>query len=138
MTARRDLSIRGEEPVWLSRTLLDVVHADLIAQHGGSTGVRDDGLIESALARPQNTLAYGGAVDLAALAAAYAVGLAKNHGYIDGNKRIAFMAMYVFLGINGVELDAPEPEVVRIMTDVATGAVGEAEMAVWIRENAPS
>lgn len=133
MTAREDMTIRGNEPRWLSRTLLDVIHADLIAQHGGSTGVRDDGLIDSALARPQNKLAYGEDVDLADLAAAYAVGLAKNHGFIDGNKRVAFMALYVFLGLNGFVLDATEPDAVRIMTDVATGAVGESELAAWVR-----
>lgn len=125
-----------QEPRWLTRRMLDVMHADQLHQHGGSAGVRDDGLIESALARPKNRLAYGEDVDLADLAAAYAVGLAKNHGYVDGNKRVAFMALYVFLGLNGLLFEAPEPEVVEVMTDVAAGASTEAELAAWVRDHA--
>jgi death-on-curing protein len=119
----------------LTRWMLDVMHADQLHQHGGSTSVRDDGLIESALARPQNRLAFGDDVDLADLAAAYAVGLAKNHGYTDGNKRVAFMALYVFLGLNGQRLVAPEPEVAQVMLDVAAGTTGEVELAVWVRKH---
>lgn len=131
MTKRKE-----REPRWLTRRMLDVIHAEQIHQHGGSAGVRDDGLIESALARPKNRLAYGEDVDLADLAATYAVGLAKNHGYVDGNKRIAFTALYVFLGLNGRRLEAPEPEVVQTTIDVAAGNVGEAELAAWVRKKA--
>jgi death-on-curing protein len=123
----------GQEPRWLTRRMLDVIHADQLHQHGGSAGVRDDGLVESTLARPKNRLTYGEDVDLADLAAAYAVGLAKNHGYVDGNKQVAFMALYVFLGLNGLRLNAPEPEVVRVMMDGATGTLDEAELADWVR-----
>lgn len=130
MTKRMEQALR-----WLTRRMLDAIHADQRHQHGGSAGVRDGGRIESALARPKNRLTYGEDVDLADLAAAYAVGLAKNHGYVDGNKRVAFMAVYVFLGLNGLRLDAPEPEVVRVMMDVAAGTLGEAELAVWVREH---
>ncbi|MEQ9105731.1 MAG: type II toxin-antitoxin system death-on-curing family toxin [Rhodothermales bacterium] len=115
--------------------MVDVFQIDLIRQHGGSPRVRDGGLIDSALARPLNRFAYEADADLIDLAASYAVGLAKNHGYIDGNKRVAFMAMYVFLRINGIRLVAPEPDAVRVMLDVATGALDERTLAAWLREN---
>lgn len=121
------------EPRWLDRTALGQIHRALIGEHGGSTGVRDEGLIESALARPQNKLAYEPDSDLATLAAAYAFGLAKNHGFVDGNKRATFMAAYVFLGLNGVDLIAEEPDVVVTMEGVATGRVSERALGAWIR-----
>ncbi len=133
MEAKPEETIAKPEPRWLTRRMLDAIHADQIRQHGGSPGVRDDGLIESALARPKNVFAYGGPNDLADLAASYAVALAKNHGYIDGNKRVAFLALFVFLGLNGKRLVAEEPEVVRVMLDVATGAVKEESLAAWVR-----
>lgn len=124
------------EPRWLSRRTLEAVHRELIQEHGGAYGVRDEGLIESALARPRNRLAYAdAAVDLADLAAAYGYGLARNHGFVDGNKRAAFMGMYVFTGLNGFEIDAPEPEVVRLMEGVAGGEMSEPKLAGWIREH---
>jgi death-on-curing protein len=113
--------------------MLDVLHDAQLREHGGSPGVRDEGLLESALARPQQKWAYAEAPDLAVLAAAYAFGLAKNHGYIDGNKRVAFMAAYVFLGLNGNDLDADEPDVVRTMERVADGRLSEAGLAAWLR-----
>lgn len=114
--------------------MLDAMHQAQLREHGGLPGVRDGGLIESALARPRHKLAYTKRPDLATLAAAYAFGLAKNHGYADGNKRVAFMAAYVFLGLNGRDLDAGEPEVVGVMAGVAAGRVTEAALARWIRE----
>lgn len=122
-----------KEPRWLSRKLVDGIHSGQIHQFGGSPGVRDAGLIESALARPINKWEYAEERDLCALAAAYGYGLARNHGYIDGNKRIGFLAMYVFLGLNGLELDSPEPEAVRIMLRVAEGACEEPELTEWVR-----
>lgn len=124
-----------DEPRWLARPIIDAIHADQLRQHGGFPGVNDDGLIESALARPRNRWAYVGEdpPDLAALAAAYGFGLAKNHGFRDGNKRVAFMAMYVFLGINGQRITAEEPVVVQLMQDVASGACSEEELAAWLR-----
>ena len=92
---------RRTEPRWLTRRMLDVLHDAQLREHGGSPGTRDEGLLESALARPQHKFAYAKRPDLATLAAAYAFGLARNHGYVDGNKRTAFMAAYVFLGLNG-------------------------------------
>jgi death-on-curing protein len=93
------------------------------------------GALESALARPLNKLAYEPESDLASLAAAYGYGLATNHAYVDGNKRVAFMAMYVFLGLNGQELEATQAEVVDIMLAVADGRLGETELAAWVREH---
>lgn len=124
-----------DEPLWLERSLVDAIHADQLRQHGGSHGVRDAGLIESALARPRQRWGYQPETDLAALAAAYGYGLARNHGYVDGNKRIAYMAMYVFLGLNDTEIEAPEPEVVALMVEVASGERSEEELAEWLRRS---
>ena len=124
---------RRAGPRWLSRRMLDVLHDAQLREHGGSPGVRDDGLLESALARPQHKFAYDDKPDLATLAAAYAFGLARNHGYVDGNKRAAFMAAPVFPGLNGLDLDAEEPDVVTTMEGVAEGGVTEKRLADWIR-----
>ncbi len=120
------------EPVWLSRGIVDTLHDLLIVEYGGPGGTRDGGLVDSALARPRNKAAYGHA-DLPALAAAYAYGLAQNHGYIDGNKRVAATAMGVFLDVNGLELVAPEPELVAVILALAAGELGEEELAEWVR-----
>lgn len=121
------------EPRWLTRRLIVTLHRLQIEEHGGTPGLRDGGLLDSALARPRQKHAYEPDNDLAALAAAYGFGLAKNHAFIDGNKRIAFVAMYVFLGLNGYDLDAPEPEVVSVMESVAASTVGESELTDWLR-----
>lgn len=115
--------------------MVDAIHADQLQQHGGLPGVNDEGLIESALARPRNRWAYADddPPDLATLAAAHGFGLAKNHGFRDGNKRVAFMATYVFLGLNGQRIVAEEPAVVQLMRDVASGACPETELADWLR-----
>ncbi len=120
------------EPVWLDRGIVDTLHDLLIVEYGGAGGTRDGGLIDSALARPGNKAAYGQA-DLPGLAAAYAFGLAQNHGYVDGNKRVAATAMGVFLDLNGLELVAPEPELVTAILALAAGELGEEELAEWIR-----
>ena len=119
------------DPVWLSRALVEAMHDDLITEHGGSHGIRDTGLLESALARAPNSQSYG-APTLAELAAAYAFGLCRNHPFIDGNKRIALAAADVFLQLNGRELVAPEAEAVVMTLDLASGKCGEAEYAAWI------
>lgn len=113
--------------------MLDAIHDAQLREHGGAPGVRDDGSLESALARAPHKFAHGGKPDLATLAAAYAFGLARNHGYVDGNKRVAFLAAYVFLGLNRRELDAEEADVVATMEQVAAGRVTEAGLAGWIR-----
>ena len=113
--------------------MLEAIHDAQLREHGGSLGIRDDGLLESALARPRQKFTYARRPDLATLAAAYAFGLAKNHGFVDGNKRAAFMAAYVFLGLNGKDLETAEPDVVTTMEGVADGRVTEAGLAKWIR-----
>jgi len=122
------------EWVWLDRAVVLAAHDEQIAEHGGAAGLRDEGLFESALARPQNLVAYG-EPDAAALAAAYVFGLAKNHAFVDGNKRIAFIAMELFLNLNGFVLTADDAQCVLVMLSVASGTFGEDELAEWIRRN---
>ena len=124
-----------KEPRWLSRSLIRFIHTYQIREHGGHFGVREEGLIESALDRPRNNWAYEKEADLADLAAAYGYGLITNHGFVDGNKRVAFMAVYTFLGINDHDLDVSEPEVVRVMQDSASSTLTESLFAAWIREH---
>ena len=126
------------EPVWVPRALVDAMHTALIEQYGGLHGVHDEGLIESALARPQNLRVYAPESDLAALAASLCFGLAKNHGFRDGNKRTALAAMAVFLRLNGWHLEVPEPEAVGAMVYVATGVWTEQQLAEWIRTHRES
>jgi death-on-curing protein len=124
------------EPAWLSRLVVDAIHDDQLREHGGLPGVRDENVLESALARPQQKWHYEAEVDVPMLAAAYAFGLVKNHPYRDGNKRIGFLAVVTFLGINGHELDATDAEVVAEFLAAADGSVSEGELAGWIREHA--
>ena len=123
------------EPRWLRRAWVDALHFQQLKRFGGLYGIRDEGAIESALARARNHWEYGDTRDIAALAAAYGFGLARSHGYSDGNKRIAFVAMAVFLELNGYELDAPEPSVVQTMLAVAAGEATETVLAAWVREH---
>ena len=120
------------EPAWLNRTIIEALHADQIREHGGQLGLRDAGLLESALARPQNVWTYEPDADLQVLAAQYGLGLAKNHAFLDGNKRVAFVAMNVFLILNGLEIEAPEPIVVATMLDVAEGKTDHAGLVAWL------
>lgn len=124
-----------DEPRWLSRLIIESVHESLIRQFGGSHGVRDDGLLDSALDRARNRWGYDDNADMADLAAAYGVGIAKNHAFVDGNKRTAFQAMYVFLGLNGHRITAPQTDVVTLMVDVATGRTDEVSLAAWLRSH---
>ena len=121
------------EPRWVSRIVADAVQTDMLLTHGGMLGLRDDNSLESALARPRQLLAYAPDADLPALAAAYGYGLARNHPYNDGNKRVAFGVMAVFLGLNGLELTASEAEVVTTMIALASGELDEDTLADWIR-----
>jgi death-on-curing protein len=122
-----------DEPLWLTRTIVETAQADQIREHGGQPGLRDANLLESALARPRHTWTYEPDADIALLAAEYGFGLAKNHAFLDGNKRIAFVATNVFLILNGFEIDAPEPEVVNIVLRVASGGMPRDDFAAWIR-----
>lgn len=127
-----------DEPLWLERIVLDAVHLDQLREHGGLHGLRDENALESSLARPRNKWSYESIQDFPALAAAYGWGLTTSHPYQDGNKRIAFLAMIIFLGLNGWDLDAPEDEVVNTMLAVAAGQCSEVELAQWLRRYAVS
>jgi death-on-curing protein len=118
---------------WLDRAVLIAAHDEQLAEHGGAAGFRDEGLFDSALARPLNLAAYE-SPDVAALAASYAVALAKNHPFVDGNKRTAFVAMELFLWLNGHELAASDAECVLSMLNVAAGEWDEPTLAAWLRE----
>jgi len=122
------------EPVWLDEDIAIAIHNAMIERHGGSEGVRDAGLLSSALERPRNRQAYEQPT-LAELAAAYAFGIAKNHPFIDGNKRVAFMAAYTFLGLNGFQLVASETDAAIKFLALAAGELEEVELADWIAAN---
>ena len=121
--------------VWLLEETIIAIHHRQVAEHGGGEGLRDEGLLSSALARPQNLLAYGQPTpDVAALAAAYAYGLARNHPFIDGNKRTALVAARTFLLLNGVNLVAGQDEKFLTFQRLAEGSLTEEELAGWIRQ----
>lgn len=122
------------EPIWLELQAVQVLHDEQLAEHGGSPGVRDAGLRESALARPRNAWSYG-QEDLVALAALYAAGVMRNHPFVDGNKRAGFLAAYAFLFVNGLELIADEGEVVVQCLALAASEIDDTEFAAWLREN---
>ena len=123
-----------KEPLWLSPEAVRAFHVRLLADFGGSEGVRDEGLLESALSKPANLYHYEKA-DLFALAAAYAFGIVKNHPFIDGNKRTGFVAAAVFLDLNGHELIAPETEATLKTLALASGAITQAELAGWLKQS---
>lgn len=122
------------EPFWLQRAVIDAMHDMLLAEHGGPAGLRDEGLLESALARPKNLYSYG-ETDLHVLAASYAFGVVKNHPFADGNKRTAFLSAYVFLSRNGIQLSADEVAATNAVLALASSEMNEAQFAVWLREN---
>lgn len=126
---------RQPEPRWLSRVVVDAIHNDQLREHGGLPGIRDENVLESALARPQQKWHYAKRTDLATLAAAYGFGLVKNHPYRDGNKRIGFLAIVTFLGINGYDLKATDAEVITEILTLADGRVSEEALADWIRKH---
>jgi death-on-curing protein len=119
----------------VQRVVVDAIHLDQIREHGGLPGLRDEGLLEAALARPRHKWTYKRRPDLASLAAAYGYGIVKNHPYRDGNKRVAFLVMVVFLGLNGFDLVAEEADVVTTMLKAAAGGCSEADLARWIRSH---
>jgi death-on-curing protein len=126
---------QGREPRWLSRLVIDAIHSDQLREHGGLPGVREENVLESALARPRQKWHYASATDVPALAAAYAFGLVRTHPYRDGSKRMGFLAMATFLGINGHALEAGDAEVVTQFVALAAGRVSEDELADWIRDH---
>ena len=124
---------RRREPRWLSRVVVDAIHNDQLREHGGLPGVRDENVLESALARAQQKWHYADKAAVSDLAAAYAFGLMKNHPYRDGNKRIAFLAMVTFLGLNGYHFDAVDADVVATILALAEGQLSEEALAEWVR-----
>ena len=122
------------EPFWLTRRIIIAVHDEQLAIHGGASGLRDEGMLESALDRPRNKWAYESA-DLPELAAAYAFDIARNHPFVDGNKRTSLLALYTFLGMNGVDFVVPEAEAAAIILSLAAGEVSEESLTRWIRDN---
>lgn len=122
-------------PRWIDKQALLLLHEESLAEFGGASGMRDEGLLDSALARPQNRYAYEPTSGIARLAASYGHGLAKNHPFVDGNKRVAFLAIGLFLEINGLTLTAATVDAIEIMMAVAAGRLNEGDLAEWIAAN---
>ncbi|MGB3401338.1 MAG: type II toxin-antitoxin system death-on-curing family toxin [Microcoleaceae cyanobacterium] len=122
------------EPLWISEEVVRVIHQDQIQQHGGCLGIRDENLLAASLARPRHLFVYG-QPNLFELAAAYGYSLVKNHPFIDGNKRIAFVVMATFLLVNGYLLNVPEMEVVQMIERLATDQETQESLADWLRNN---
>ena len=125
------------DPVWLREAVVLAMHERLLAEHGGALGLRDSSLLESALARPRQLIAYG-EPDICELAAAYASGIVRNHPFVDGNKRTAFVAAYVFLASNGQRLVATEVDAARVVTLLAADEIDETTFSAWLRNNCES
>jgi len=125
------------DPVWLGEAVVLAMHGRLLAEHGGAHGLRDSTLLELALARPKQILAYG-EPDISDLAAAYAAGIIRNHPFVDGNKRTAFMAAYVFLASNGLRLVATEVDAAQVVTLLAASEIDAASFSAWLRKNSES
>jgi death-on-curing protein len=121
------------EPAWLSRLAIDALHLDQLREHGGMRGLRDENALGSAMARPQQRWRYDPEANLADLAAAWGFGLARDHPYVDGNKRIGFLALATFLELNGVVLEATDADIVAMMDSLAADTSSEEELAAWIR-----
>lgn len=126
------------QPKWINKRALLELHQESLATFGGASGRRDEGLFDSALARPLNQWHYDPSVDLAALAAAYGYGIAKNHAFVDGNKRAAFLAIGLFLSINGRHLRVDQVEAIDTILKLAAGNIAESELASWIRKHSRS
>jgi death-on-curing protein len=125
----------SRKPRWISRNALLLLHQESLAEFGGAPGLRDEGLLDSALARPQNVYAYRPKSSVAELAAAYSFGLAGNHAFVEGNKRVAFLSIGLFLAINGYELVAGQIDAIHTIIAVASGTMDEAALAQWIKTN---
>jgi death on curing protein len=123
-----------DEPVWIIKAVALSLHEEQLAEHGGPSGLRDEGLLDSALDRPKNQFSYGNP-DIYDLAAAYAYGIAKNHPFLDGNKRTSFVVCETFLNLNDCNLKATDEQALLLWMAVAEGSVTEAELAQWLRTN---
>jgi death on curing protein len=122
--------------IWLSKDMVEVFHRESIVHFGGADGIRDEGLLLSALARPENIFAYEPNTDVFRLAAAYCVGVVKNHPFVDGNKRTGTLCAVAFLGLNGIEVEFDEPAIAAMIIGVAASEVSENELADWLRAGA--
>ena len=127
-----------DEPVWLNRTIVEAVHADQVREHGGQLGMRDPGLLDSALARPRHVWTYEADADLARLAAEYGFGVAKTHPFVDGNKRVALVAIDVFLACNGYTLRADNDQAYETIMALARGELERDELVAWVKKHAES
>jgi death-on-curing protein len=127
------MASRPTEPTWLTRVVVDAIHTDQIREHGGLPGLRDENGLESALTRARHKWLYDRVTDLASLGAAYAFGLARNHPYNDGNKRVALVAMLTFLAVNGQDIDADEDDVLTTILRLGAGRLTESGLAAWLR-----
>ena len=123
-----------KQPVWILDDAVEAIHKRQLAEHGGSEGVRDAGLLASAMARPQKTFAYEEDVSLARLAAEYAFGIARNHPFIDGNKRTAFVACLLFLRLSGKDIDASQEEKYETFMRLAAGELSVTQLETWIEQ----
>ena len=123
----------AREPVWVPRLVVESIHWDQVREHGGLGGLRDENVLDSALARARQRWSYEPKTDIPTLAAAYGFGLCQGHPFRDGNKRLAFVTMLVFLDLNGWSFDAGEPEVVTAMLALASGNSKEADLAAWVK-----
>jgi death-on-curing protein len=123
------------EPEWIEYEVVLAIQEAQLAEHGGLPGIRDQGLLESALARPKNLFAYSPAATLKQLAAAYAVGIGKNHAFLDGNKRTAWFVCAVFLELNGISVDRDQLDVVRLMLEIANSSMTEEEVTAWLEQD---
>ncbi len=128
----------SEEPVWFDRRALLLLHQESLARFGGAAGLRDEGLLGSALARAVDKYTYEGCRDLVVLAAAYGLCLARNHPFVDGNNRVAFLAVGVFLAMNGQRLTAAPVDAIEAIMALASGELDETQFADWIKRNASS
>jgi death on curing protein len=122
--------------IWLTKDMVEAFHRESLVRFGGSDGLRDEGLMSSALARPENILAHEPEADMFRLAAAYCTGIVKNHPFIDGNKRTGVLCAVVFLGINGIELSFDEATIVAMIYGLAAGEVTELQLEIWLRSSA--
>lgn len=127
------MASRPTEPMWLTRVVVDAIHIDQNREHGGLPGLRDENSLESSLTRPRHKWLYGHVTDLAALAAAYGFGFARNHPYVDANKRVALVAMLTFLALNGRAIEATDKDVLTTLLTLAAGRLAESALAGWLQ-----
>ena len=129
------MASKRKEPVWIETREVLAIHDRLLALHGGAAGLRDRGLLESALARPRQHYAYGASPDVVGMAALYAAGVVRNHPFVDGNKRTGFVVGVLFLELNGFDFKSDEPDATQAVMSLAAGLLDEAGYTAWLRQN---